>query len=100
MADYTNKAQQRMIRLVECLAPHTRTGLALTDVAERMEVAPPTALRDLRNLEAVGWAQQRENSRWAMTAGATRPLLAIRDELHEAMNEINRINSEYLGGEN
>lgn len=100
MVDYTNKAQQRMIRLVECLAPHTRKGLALVDVAERMGVAPPMALRDLKNLEVVGWAQQRANSRWAMTAGATRPLLAIRDELHEAMNEIHRINTEYLGEEN
>ena len=100
MADYTNKAQQRMIRLVECLAPHTRTGLALADVAERMGVAPPMALRDLKNLEAVGWVHQRANSRWTMTAGATRPLLAIRNELHEAMNEINSINTEYLGAEN
>lgn len=99
MATYTNEAQQRIIKLVEVLAGHEDKGLSLKDIAVLLGTSTTASFRDLKNLEAVGWAMQLKNTNWAMTAKAAQPLKAVANNVHKLMGEVNRINKEYLQGE-
>ena len=100
MADYTNKAQQRILRLVGAMCGHEQIGLSLAEVAESMSIAPPMALRDLQNLEAAGWGRRMKSGRWCLDAGAVRPLANIQAAVSRGRAEMDRIETEYLGGRN
>jgi DNA-binding IclR family transcriptional regulator len=52
-----NKAQQRLIAVLEALVGYEINGLSLTEIATALGITPSVALRDLRNLEATGWAE-------------------------------------------
>ena len=50
MADYTNDAQQRILRLITLLAGHEITGIAPADIARQQDCAASMVTRDLDNL--------------------------------------------------
>ena len=100
MADYTNEAQQRILRLVHLLAGQEVHGLSLTEVAGGMGIAAPKAMRDLHNLEAAGWCRRMHSGRWCLAAGAVRPLANIQAAVSRGRAEMDRIETEYLGGRN
>jgi DNA-binding IclR family transcriptional regulator len=58
MSDYTNDAQQRVMRAVLVLAGHEVHGLAPAQIARDMQVSPSVVTRDMANLEAAGWAER------------------------------------------
>jgi DNA-binding IclR family transcriptional regulator len=65
--DYTNEAQQRLLRVVMLLGEDVITGLAPSQIAKALGVPPGYITRDLDNLRTAGWAiQQEETGRWML----------------------------------
>ncbi|MBX3634732.1 MAG: IclR family transcriptional regulator [Rubrivivax sp.] len=56
--DYTNEAQQRLMRLVLLLAVHEVHGLAPAAIARDLGANPSVVTRDMANLAAAGWAER------------------------------------------
>lgn len=82
----TPRATDRGLSLVRAIADHP-AGLALADLAREVELSASTALRQLRSLEAAGFATRRDDGCWVpgaellriartLAATATLPRLA------------------------
>jgi DNA-binding IclR family transcriptional regulator len=56
--DYTNAAQQRILRLALLLAGHEITGLAPAQIAREQGCSASIVTRDLANLQVAGWAEK------------------------------------------
>jgi len=93
------RATDRGLSLVRAIADHA-DGLPLADLARAVSLSPSTALRQLRSLEAAGFASRRDDGCWEpgsellriarlLAAGATLPRLArpILASLAEATGE-------------
>lgn len=65
--DYTNDAQQRLLRLVNLLAGHELAGLAPSEIARAVNCSAPVVTRDLDNLRTAGWAEQTPGERWRLS---------------------------------
>lgn len=66
-ADYTNEAQQRILRLIVLLAGNEITGLAPADIARQQGCSPALVTRDLSNLRTASFAEQvPETARWRL----------------------------------
>jgi DNA-binding IclR family transcriptional regulator len=55
---YINDSQQRILKLVLCMAGNEIEGLSPTEVARLNECSPSQVTRDLANLKALGLAEQ------------------------------------------
>jgi len=64
--DYTNEAQQRLLRLIDLLAGHEVQGLAPSAIAKALGVGPSVITRDLDNLKRAGWAERMPTDRWRL----------------------------------
>ena len=56
-ADYTNEAQQRILRLLMLLAGHELLGLVPSRIAVELQASPSQVTRDLQNLKTAGLAE-------------------------------------------
>lgn len=56
-ADYTNKSQQRVLKILKILAGHL-DGLTVTQIALLTNSTPPEVTKDLYNLELAGFAER------------------------------------------
>jgi DNA-binding IclR family transcriptional regulator len=56
--DYTNDAQQRLLRLLLVLAGHEVHGLAPHVIARELGASASVVTRDMANLQAAGWAEK------------------------------------------
>lgn len=56
--DYTNEAQQRLLRLLMVLAGHELHGLAPAQIAREMACSASAVTRDMDNLAKAGWAER------------------------------------------
>lgn len=66
--NYTNEAQQRILRLVQTLAGNEITGLTPTEIAKAQGCSAPMVTRDLDNLYTAGLAEQvPDTGRWRLT---------------------------------
>ena len=66
-ANYTNPAQQRLLRVVDLLAGHELHGLAPGEIAKALAIGPSSVTRDLDNLRTAGWAEQTpQGGRWRL----------------------------------
>jgi DNA-binding IclR family transcriptional regulator len=63
MPDYTNAAQQRILKLL-MLIDTANAPLALKDIADYSDTTPATALRDMHNLQEMRLAGQNEQGLW------------------------------------
>lgn len=65
--DYTNEAQQRILRLLITLAGNEVTGLKPSEIAALQGCPPPMVTRDLANLRTAGLAELvPETDRWRL----------------------------------
>jgi DNA-binding IclR family transcriptional regulator len=65
--DYTNEAQQRILRLLLTLAGNEVTGLKPSDIAKLQDCTAPMVTRDLANLREAGLAELvPETDRWRL----------------------------------
>lgn len=58
MSDYTNDAQQRILRLLTLLAGNEITGMAPGEIARHQQCSPSVVTRDLANLQEAGFAER------------------------------------------
>ena len=66
--NYTNPAQQRLLRMVDLLAGHELHGLAPGEIAKALVIGPSSVTRDLDNLRTAGWAEQTpQGGRWRLS---------------------------------
>lgn len=69
--NYTNEAQQRLLRVVMMLGEDVMTGIAPAQLAKALGVPASYITRDLANLKTAGWAvQQEETGRWLLGSKA------------------------------
>lgn len=67
MSDYTNDAQQRLMKLMTLLAGHEITGMAPADIAREQGCTASMVTRDMANLVEGGYAEQvPETGRWRL----------------------------------
>ncbi|MBN9477389.1 MAG: IclR family transcriptional regulator [Bordetella sp. SCN 67-23] len=67
--DYTNQAQQRLLRVILALFSDVVNGLTVTQVAKAADCSAPNAIRDLDNLRTAGFAERDEEAGvWRLTA--------------------------------
>jgi DNA-binding IclR family transcriptional regulator len=55
--DYTNDAQQRILKLLMLLAGHELLGLSPSRIATELQASPSQVTRDLQNLKTAGFAE-------------------------------------------
>lgn len=85
MADYTNAAQQRILRLITLLAGHEITGIAPADIARQQDCAASMVTRDLDNLRTAGFAELvPETGRWRLAPQVVQIALAHMTALDRA----------------
>lgn len=71
VTDYTNDAQQRLLKVVMLLGEDVITGIAPAQIAKALNVPASYITRDLDNLKTAGWAiQQEDTGRWLLGAKA------------------------------
>lgn len=56
--DYTNAAQQRLLRLIDLLAGHELQGLPPAAIAKALDCNASAVTRDTANLQAAGWLER------------------------------------------
>lgn len=90
--DYTNDAQQRLLRLVLLLAGNEVTGTAPADIAREQGCSASMVTRDMANLVQAGWAELvPETGRWRLAPQvvqiAVRHMVAL-DRATQRLDEV------------
>jgi DNA-binding IclR family transcriptional regulator len=91
-------AQTRLLQLIETLAGNEIQGMRLKDVSAALAgdaPNPSTTLRDLRTLEAAGWAQQMPDNRWRLGAKSIQVLHYFNAGLMRAVEAADEIRTNY-----
>ena len=74
--DYTNEAQQRVLKITIALGGSMFHGLSNGELAKLVGAPPSTIVRDLQNLKKAGFAEQiAETGRWRL---GVRPVQVFR----------------------
>mgnify|MGYP001329477413 CR=1 FL=1 len=94
--DYTNEAQQRLLRLVLALAGHEVHGLAPSQIAAAVGCSASMVTRDLRNLRDAGWAEQvPETGHWRLGPAPVQVAMRHMAALDKAENRLGEIRQRY-----
>jgi len=65
---YINKAQQRLLQIIDLLAGHEVQGLLPSEIAKAIGSGAPLVTRDMANLQQAGWAERTPKSdRWRLS---------------------------------
>jgi DNA-binding IclR family transcriptional regulator len=88
-ADYTNEAQQRLMRVINALSSHPVTGATPGDVAKEVHCSQSVMTRDLANLEQGGYAERvPETGRWRLAPPIVQISLAHMAALDRAQRRL------------
>lgn len=87
----------RALALVEALAGHVMQGQRLKELSDTVRESPATTLKDLRALEALGWAERipGRDDCWRLTARPVRIANHHRDELARWRAQLDDIDANY-----
>ena len=97
--DYTNEAQQRILRLLVVLAGNEITGLAPSDIAREQQCSASQVTRDLANLRAAGMAEQvPETLRWRLAPAIVQVAIKHMDALARAESRLAETKNRYSRG--
>jgi Transcriptional regulator len=94
---HQHQSARRALRLLWILQGHAFDGLRLKQIAEALEVASPTALRDLELLADEGVAERipgKEES-WRLTPKTIQLARAHDDEMRRVRERIENIDQRY-----
>lgn len=92
-----NAAQLRLLLVIETLSGNEVFGMRLTDIALAINCAAPKVLRDLKALEAGGWAQQMDDSKWRLAAKPIQVLTNFQWGLQSAGIKLSDVQKNYTG---
>lgn len=94
MADYTNAAQQRLIRVLMVLFSDIVDGVPNSKIAREVGCTPTAVTRDLENLRTAGIAERDETTgRWLLTSRLPRQALtamSMIDRRQQRLDEVRR----------
>lgn len=92
--DYTNMAQQRLLRVVVVLAGNEFNGLLPGEIAKAVGTTPHNITRDLDNLRQAGVAEViQETGRWCLGPKLIQIALAFmrhREQITRRMDEMSQ----------
>lgn len=93
---YTNDAQQRLLKVVMLLGEDVVVGLAPAQIAKALDVPASYVTRDLDNLRTAGWAiQQEETGRWLLGAKAGSLGVKVLASLDRATRKVDEARSRF-----
>ncbi len=96
MPDYTNAAQQRILRALQALAGHEVHGLAPSALARELGCNASSVTRDLANLRAAGLAEEvPEVGRWRLAPRIVQIALKHMASLDRAERRLDEIRGRY-----
>jgi DNA-binding IclR family transcriptional regulator len=96
VADYTNEAQQRLLRLLTLLAGHEVLGLAPGEIAKTQGCAAPMVTRDLANLREGGYAEQLpDTGRWRLAPQVVQIAVRHMTAMDQATRRLGEINQRF-----
>ena len=94
--DYTNAAQQRILRLALLLAGHEITGVAPAQIGREQDCPAPMVTRDLANLLTAGWAEEvPETGRWRLAPKVVQMSVQHAAALDRATRKLDEIAQRY-----
>ena len=96
MSDYTNEAQQRILRLIGTLAGNEITGLTQTEIAKAQECSAPMVTRDMANLAKAGLAERvPETNRWRLAPELVQIALKYMAALDRAETRLGEVRNRF-----
>lgn len=99
MSDYTNDAQQRLMKLMTLLAGHEITGMAPADIAREQGCTASMVTRDMANLVEGGYAEQvPETGRWRLSPHPVQMWMRHTVALDRAAQRIDEVRQRYGAG--
>ena len=94
--DYTNDAQQRILKLVVLLAGNEFNGLAPAEIGKALNTSGALVTRDLDNLRTAGMADQiPETGRWRLGPKLVQIGLAFAASLDKQQQLIDSVRIRY-----
>lgn len=96
MSDYTNAAQQRILKALQILAGNELVGITPTDLAKSLDVRPSVITRDLDNLLTSGLAERiHETGRWRLAPKLVQIAIAHSNALSRARARLSEVENRY-----
>lgn len=87
--DYTNEAQQRLLKLVLTLFGDVVDGYSPTVLAKAMDCSPSVITRDLDNLRTAGIAEREEaTGHWLLTPRLPQQAIKVFNRIDTAQRRI------------
>lgn len=95
-ADYTNDAQQRILRALQVLAGNELVGVTPGDMAKALGVSPSVVTRDLANLRESGLGEKiEETGRWRLAPKLVQIAIAHSNALSRAKARLSEVENRY-----
>jgi DNA-binding IclR family transcriptional regulator len=92
----TNEPQQRILKMVVLLAGNEFNGLAPSEIARALNIAPPMVTRDLDNLRTAGLADRiEETGRWKLGPKLIQIGLAFTANLNSQREKVEAVATRY-----
>jgi len=94
--DYTNAAQQRLLKVVLALFSDVVFGLAPSSLAKELHCSPSEITRDLDNLRTAGLAERDESTGyWRLTPRLPQQALKAMSSLDRAKRKVEETMNRY-----
>lgn len=98
-SDYTNDAQQRVMRLITLLSGHEVTGITPSEIARELGCNAPMVTRDMANLQQGGYAEQvPETGRWRLAPQVVQIAVRHMVALDRAATRLDEVRQRYGAG--
>ncbi|HDR9585238.1 TPA: IclR family transcriptional regulator [Burkholderia stabilis] len=92
MADYTNAAQQRLIRVIGVLFSDIVDGVTNSAIAREVDCSAAAVTRDLENLRTAGLAERNEETgRWLLTPRLPRMALTAMTVIDQRQRRLDEV---------
>lgn len=94
--NYTNEAQQRLMKLVTALFSDVVNGYLPSVLAKAVGCKPPVVTRDLDNLATFGWAERDEvTGAWRLTPRLPQQTLKVWTAIDRAERQIEQAKNRF-----
>lgn len=94
--NYTNNAQQRILKVLLALFGNEFAGLSVTEISKQLTLSMPNVVRDLDNLHTAGLAEQDQvTGRWRLTPRLPQKALVMLSALESAQTRLDETRNRY-----
>jgi DNA-binding IclR family transcriptional regulator len=94
-ADYTNEAQQRILKLALLLAGNEFAGVPPAVLARELGSTASNMTRDLYNLRKAGYAEEVTPGRWRLGPRLVQVAVAFAGEVGRMKTELDELSARY-----